>query len=125
MTVHDRTRGWRLLVACARHAAGLADAREVVVAAALIDDWRGMERQASAHDRVVSQIVRKGAWAKSTAGGGPVRGAACARDCGSMATCWSMATRWSNTCAAGAPEGPLTHRRSWGSVRGKTSVFGR
>ena len=49
MTVHDRTRGWRLLVACARHAAGLADAREVAVAAAFIDDWRGMERQASAH----------------------------------------------------------------------------
>ncbi|MFL5617821.1 MAG: nucleotidyltransferase family protein [Gemmatimonadaceae bacterium] len=49
MTVHERTRGWRLLVACARHAAGLADAREVAVAARLIDDWASTERLACAH----------------------------------------------------------------------------
>ena len=49
MSVHERTRGWRLLVACARHAAGLADAREVAVAATLIDDWAITERLACAH----------------------------------------------------------------------------
>jgi hypothetical protein len=49
MSVHERTRGWRLLAACARHAAGLADAREVGVAATLIDDWAGAERLACAH----------------------------------------------------------------------------
>ena len=49
MSVHERVRCWRLLVACARHAAGLAGAREVGVAAALIDDWAGAERRASAH----------------------------------------------------------------------------
>jgi hypothetical protein len=40
MSAHERIRGWRLLVACARRAAGLADAREVAVAARLIDDRR-------------------------------------------------------------------------------------
>ena len=49
MSMHERTREWRLLVACARHAAGLADAREVAVAATLIDDWAGAERGACAH----------------------------------------------------------------------------
>jgi hypothetical protein len=49
MSVHERVRRWRLLVACARHAAGLTGAREVGVAAALIDDWTGAERLASAH----------------------------------------------------------------------------
>jgi hypothetical protein len=49
MSVHERTREWRLLVACARHAAGLADARGTAAAAALIEDWAGVERLASAH----------------------------------------------------------------------------
>ena len=49
MSAHERARCWRLLVACARHAAGLAGAREVGVAAGLIDDWPGVERRASAH----------------------------------------------------------------------------
>ena len=49
MSVHDRTREWHLLVACARHAAGLADAREVATSARRIDDWTGAQRQASAH----------------------------------------------------------------------------
>jgi hypothetical protein len=49
MSAHERTREWRLVVACARHAAGLADARGVGAAAALIDDWASVERLASAH----------------------------------------------------------------------------
>ena len=49
MSVHERIRSWRLLVACGRHAAGLADAREVGVTAAFIDDWAGAERRAGAH----------------------------------------------------------------------------
>ena len=49
MSVHERTREWRLLVACARHAAGLADARGIAAAAALIDDWASAERLACAH----------------------------------------------------------------------------
>ena len=49
MSAHERARCWRLLVACARHAAGLAGAREVSVAADLIDDWAGAERRARAH----------------------------------------------------------------------------
>ena len=49
MSVHERTRSWRLLVACARHAAGLADVHEIAVAATLIDDWTLAERQACTH----------------------------------------------------------------------------
>ena len=49
MSVHEDVRCWRLLVACARHAAGLAGARDVGLAAALIDDWAGAERRACAH----------------------------------------------------------------------------
>jgi hypothetical protein len=49
MSVHERTREWRLLVACARYAAGLADARGIAAAAALIDDWASAERLACAH----------------------------------------------------------------------------
>ena len=49
MSAHERVRCWRLLVTCARHAAGLAGAREVGAAAALIDDWAGAARRASAH----------------------------------------------------------------------------
>ena len=49
MSGQERDRGWRLLVACARHAAGLADANEVGVAASVIDDWDVAERFASAH----------------------------------------------------------------------------
>ncbi|HKP15231.1 MAG TPA: nucleotidyltransferase family protein [Gemmatimonadaceae bacterium] len=49
MSTHERTRSWRLLVACARHAAGLADTREVALAARLIDDWAAAERLACAH----------------------------------------------------------------------------
>ena len=49
MSVHERIRHWRLLVACARHAAGITGAREVGVAAELIDDWAAAERLASAH----------------------------------------------------------------------------
>ena len=41
--------GWRLLVACARHAAGLTDAHEVGSVAAQIDDWSLAARQASVH----------------------------------------------------------------------------
>jgi hypothetical protein len=52
MSAHERARCWRLLVACARHAAGLAGAREISVAAALIDDWAGAERRAGAHGLV-------------------------------------------------------------------------
>ena len=49
MNVHERARSWKLLVACARHAAGLADVHEIAVAATLIDDWSVAERQACAH----------------------------------------------------------------------------
>lgn len=49
MSAHERTREWRLVVACARHAAGLADARGIAAAAALIDDWASAERLACAH----------------------------------------------------------------------------
>jgi hypothetical protein len=47
-----RERTWRLLVACARHAAGLTDAAEVRGAAATTDDWADVERRASAHGLV-------------------------------------------------------------------------
>jgi len=47
-----RERAWRLLLACARHAAGLASAREVVDVATTIDDWAHVERRASAHGLV-------------------------------------------------------------------------
>ena len=49
MSIHERVRHWRLLVECARHAAGLTSAREVGAAAALIDDWAAAERLASVH----------------------------------------------------------------------------
>jgi len=48
-TGHARERTWRLLVACARHAAGLTDADEVRNTAATVDDWVDVERRASAH----------------------------------------------------------------------------
>jgi hypothetical protein len=47
-----RGRTWRLLIACARHAAGLASATEVRDAAATVDDWTEVERRASAHGLV-------------------------------------------------------------------------
>jgi hypothetical protein len=47
-----RGRTWRLLIACARHAAGLARATEVRDAATTVDDWADVERRASAHGLV-------------------------------------------------------------------------
>ena len=47
-----RGRTWRLLIACARHAAGLTDASEVGDVAATINDWAHVERRASAHGLV-------------------------------------------------------------------------
>jgi hypothetical protein len=44
-----RARTWRLLVACARHAAGIGGVAEVVAAAEEIDDWELVERRARAH----------------------------------------------------------------------------
>src|SRR5918993_911605 len=49
MSIGERQRSWRLLVACALHAAGLTDASEVGTAASTIDDWSVAERFASAH----------------------------------------------------------------------------
>lgn len=51
-TVGGRGCTWRLLVACARHAAGLTNATEVLEAAESIDDWSDVERRASAHGLV-------------------------------------------------------------------------
>ena len=47
-----RERAWRLLIACARHAAGLASATEVRDVATTVDDWADVERRASAHGLV-------------------------------------------------------------------------
>ena len=47
-----RERTWQLLVACARHAAGLTSAGEVRDAAMMVDDWADVERRASAHGLV-------------------------------------------------------------------------
>ena len=49
MSVHERTRAWRLTVACARRAAGVGDARDVGIAATLVDDWAAAERLACTH----------------------------------------------------------------------------
>jgi hypothetical protein len=48
-TPRARGRTWRLLVACARHAAGLTDASEVLHTATTVDDWADVERRAAAH----------------------------------------------------------------------------
>ena len=45
----ERERTWRLLIACARHAAGLTGATEVASVATTVDDWAHVERRASAH----------------------------------------------------------------------------
>jgi len=50
--VGTRGRTWRLLIACARHAAGLTDASEVGDVAATINDWAHVERRTSAHGLV-------------------------------------------------------------------------
>jgi len=47
-----RERTWRLLIACARHAAGLTGATEVLDVATTVDDWAHVERRASAHGLV-------------------------------------------------------------------------
>jgi hypothetical protein len=47
-----RERTWRLLIACARHAAGLTSATEVRDVATAIDDWTHVERRATAHGLV-------------------------------------------------------------------------
>jgi hypothetical protein len=44
-----RERTWRLLIACARHAAGLTGATEVLDVATTIDDWADVTRRAAAH----------------------------------------------------------------------------
>ena len=44
-----RARTWRLLLACARHAAGLTSAAELLDVATTVDDWADVERRASAH----------------------------------------------------------------------------
>jgi hypothetical protein len=44
-----RARTWRLLVACARRAAGIGDVGEVAAAAEAIDDWDEVRRRAEAH----------------------------------------------------------------------------
>jgi hypothetical protein len=47
-----REQTWRLLIACARHAAGLTSASEVLGVATTVDDWTHVERRASAHGLV-------------------------------------------------------------------------
>jgi hypothetical protein len=51
-SAHTRAHTWHLLVACARHAAGLGDAQDVLDAASAIDDWAEVTRQAAAHGLV-------------------------------------------------------------------------
>ena len=52
VTACVRERTWRLLIACARHAAGLTSAAEVGDVATAIEDWTHAERRASAHGLV-------------------------------------------------------------------------
>ena len=76
MSAHERVRCWRLLVACARHAAGLAGAREVGVAAALIDHWPDVSRRASAHGLLPWLARALGSSGVSSAGCEPLMAAA-------------------------------------------------
>ena len=62
-----RARTWRLLIACARHAAGLTSTAELLHVATTVEDWADVERRASAHGLLpwLGRALSRGAGAPS------------------------------------------------------------
>lgn len=126
MSVHDRTRSWRLLVACARHAAGLADTGEIAVAATLIDDWSVAERQACAHG-LLPWLARGLAAAGMTDGAcTPLHAAASASAARTLGQVRRLAELWTVLERAGVPalpyKGPALSLQLYGDVALRQSV---
>jgi hypothetical protein len=126
MTVHERVRSWRLVVACARHAAGLADAREVGVAASLIDDWAGAERRACAHGLLPWLARGLTAAGMTDPACAPVIAAASASAARTLGQVRRLAELWSLLERAGVPalpyKGPTLSLQIFGDVALRQSV---
>ena len=126
MSVHERVRCWRLLVACARHAAGLAGAREVGVAAALIDDWPGAARRASAHGLLPWLARALAASGSSDTANAPVSAAASAAAARTLGQARRLVELCSALDHAGVPvlpfKGPALSLQLYGEVALRESV---
>lgn len=126
MSVHDRSRSWRLLVACARHAAGLADVQEIAVAAALVDDWSVAERQACTHGLL--PWLARGLTATGMTDGAcaPVIAAASASAARTLGQVRRLAELWTLLERAGVPalpyKGPTLSLQLYGDVALRQSV---
>lgn len=126
MSVHERTRSWQLLVACARHAAGLGDAGAIGVAASLIDDWALAERQASAHGLL--PWLARGLTATGMTDGAcaPVVAAASANAARTLGQVRRLAELWTLLERAGVPalpyKGPTLSLQLYGDVALRQSV---
>jgi hypothetical protein len=126
MSVHERTREWRLVVACARHAAGLADARGIAAAAALIDDWAGAERLACAHGLLPWLARGLSAAGPTEDAHGLVASAAGASAARTLGQVRRLAELWSLLARAGVPalpfKGPVLSLQLYGDVALRQSV---
>ena len=126
MRLHERTREWRLLVACARHAAGLADARGMAAAASLIDDWASAERLACAHG-LLPWLARGLSAAGLTDGPhAPIASAASASAARTLGQVRRLTELWSLLERAGVSalpfKGPVLSLQLYGDVALRQSV---
>jgi hypothetical protein len=126
MSVHERTREWRLLVACARNAAVVADVRGVAGAAALIDDWASAERLACAHG-LLPWLARGLAAAGMTEGAhAPIAAAAAARAARTLGQVRRLAELYALLERAGIRalpfKGPVLSLQLYGDVALRQSV---
>ena len=126
MSVHERARSWRLLVACARHAAGLAEAREVGVAAALVDDWAGTERRACSHGLLPWLARGLSSSGMADAACAPVFAASAASAARTLGQVRRLAELWTVLDDAGIPalpyKGPALSLQLYGDVALRQSV---
>jgi len=126
-TGHARERTWRLLVACARHAAGLTDADEVRNTAATVDDWVDVERRASAHGLLpwLARALSQGDDAASDAHASIVdaAGAAAARTLGQVQRLTELVGSLADVGVTALPyKGPVLSLQLYGDLALRQSV---
>ena len=126
MSDDERQASWRLLVACARHAAGLADAREVEVTANLIDDWAAAARSASAHGLLPWLARGLSAAGMSDGPRAPLIAAASASGARTLGQVRRLGELWTLLERAGVPalpyKGPTLSLQLYGDVALRQSV---
>jgi hypothetical protein len=126
MSRDERRRSWPLLVACARHAAGLTDAGEVAAASAAIDDWGATERHASAHGLLPWLARSLSSAGMATGRCAPVIAAASASAARALGQARRLGELWMLLERAGVPalpyQGPALSLQLYGDVALRQSV---